>query len=89
MICGAEFGLNDVGKVALIRQALFGGKYAGHDFRNHLHKCISHLGFFLCLDDPDVWMSEVQKAEGTAYWKYLMLYVDDALVISNNDRHIF
>ena len=36
VICGAEFGLENVGKKALILRALYGGKSAGRDFRNHL-----------------------------------------------------
>ena len=35
IICGPEFGLENVGKVALIHRALYGGKSAGRDFRNH------------------------------------------------------
>ena len=36
VICGPEFGLENVGKVALIRRALYGGKVAGRDFWLHL-----------------------------------------------------
>ena len=36
MICGPEFGLENIGKVALIQIALYGGKFSGRDFRNHL-----------------------------------------------------
>ena len=36
IICGPEFGLDIVGKIALIYRALYSGKSAGHDFRNHL-----------------------------------------------------
>ena len=32
IICGAEFGLENVGKKALILRALYGGKVAGRDF---------------------------------------------------------
>ena len=65
VICGEEFGLENVGKVALIRRALYEGKSAGCDFRNHLRECMSHLGFIPCLADPDVWMREAQKADGS------------------------
>ena len=67
VICGAEFGLENVGKVALIRRALYGGKSSGRDFRNHLRECMFHLGFTPCLADPDVWMREIQKADKTTY----------------------
>ena len=88
VICRAEFGLENVGKVALIRRFLYGGKSAGRYFRNHLRECMYHLVFASFLADPDVWMREAQKSDGTAYWDYLLLYVDDALVISDNAKHI-
>ena len=36
IICGSEFGIENIGKVALIHRALYGGKTAGKDFRSHL-----------------------------------------------------
>jgi len=48
IICGLEFGPENVGKPALIRRALYGGKTAGRDFRNHLRACMHHLGFASC-----------------------------------------
>ena len=32
IICGPEFGRENIGKVALIKRALYGGKVAGRDF---------------------------------------------------------
>jgi hypothetical protein len=44
VICGPEFGIENVGKVALIHRALYGGKSAGRDFKNHLcWKCCRAL----------------------------------------------
>jgi hypothetical protein len=37
--CRPEFGLENQGKKALITRALYGGKSAGKDFRNHLRAC--------------------------------------------------
>ena len=54
IICGLEFGLENVGKRALIRRALYGGKSAGRDFRNHLRECMNMLHFKSCPTDPDV-----------------------------------
>ena len=54
IICGSEFGLENVGKIAIIRRALYGGKAAGRDFRNHLRSCMTHLNFKPCLADSDV-----------------------------------
>ena len=36
IICGPEFDLDNVGKVYLIQRAIYGGKSAGKDLRNHL-----------------------------------------------------
>jgi hypothetical protein len=61
IICGPEFGVEHEGKVALIHRALYGGKNAGRDFRNHLRSCVH----FLCPADPDVWMRPANKSDGT------------------------
>lgn len=36
VICGPEFGTENIGKVAIVVRALYGGKAAGANFRNHL-----------------------------------------------------
>ena len=84
IVCGPEFGLENVGKVALIHRALYGGKAAGRDFRNHLHSCMQHLDFVSCPADPDIWMRPAKMADGMRYYEYILLYTDDALVISDN-----
>ena len=63
VICGLEFILDNVGKVALMHRALYGGKAAGRDYRNHLRSCMQHLNFTSCPADPDVWMSPAIKAD--------------------------
>ena len=68
MICGPYFGLENIGKVALIQRALYGGKSAGRDFRNHLISCMRHLDFESCPSDPDVWMRPVKKSDGSKYY---------------------
>ena len=88
IVCGAEFGLEHVGKVALIRRALYGGKLAGKDFWTHLRSCMKFLGFTSCQADPDIWMREAVKPDGSQYWEYVLLYVDDCLVISDNGEKI-
>ena len=68
----------------MIHRALYGGKAAGRDFRNHLHSCMEFLNFKSCLADPDVWMRPVIKSDGNTYYEYILLYVDDALMVSEN-----
>ena len=81
IICGVEFGLENEGKVALIHRALYGGKKAGRNFRNHLKSCMRHLDFTSCLAYPDVWMITSNKINGTYYHEYILIYTDDALVV--------
>jgi hypothetical protein len=88
IVCGAEFGIENVGKVALIHRALYGGKSAGRDFRNHLRSCMRHLDFVSCPADPDVWMRPAKRADGTDYYEYILLYTDDALVLSENAERV-
>ena len=45
IICGPEFWLEHVGKIAMIRQDLYGGKMAGRDFWIHISSCMNFLGF--------------------------------------------
>ena len=88
IICGPEFGLEHVGKVALIRRALYGGKAAGRDFWHHLRSCMEHLNFESSKADPDVWYRESKRKDGTPYYEYVLLYTDDCLVISDNAEAI-
>ena len=88
IICGPEFGVENIGRTALIHHALYGGKAAGRDFRNHLRSCMEFLNFKSCLADPDVWMRPAIKSDGNTYYEYILLYVDDALVVSENAESI-
>ena len=88
IICGPEFGIENEGKVALIHRALYGGKSAGRDFRNHLRSCMHFLGFESCPADPDVWMRPSIKSDGTKVWDYVLIYTDDTLVVSENAESI-
>ena len=38
IICGPEFGIENVGKRAIIVRALYGGKSAGSDYWRHVRK---------------------------------------------------
>ena len=88
IVCGPEFGIENVGKNALIRRALYGGKAAGKDFRNHLRSCMRHLDFVSCLADPDVWMRPAKRSDGSDYYEYILLYTDDTLVVSENAEQV-
>ena len=88
VICRAEFGIENIGHVGLIHRALYGGKTARKDFCNHLQSCMHYLKFSLCPADPDVWMWPAEKLDGTLYYEFVLLYVDNALVRSENAENI-
>jgi hypothetical protein len=81
IIYGPEFGVENEGKVALIHRAIYGGKSAGRDFRNHLRSCMHHIGFKPCPVDPDVWMRSAIISDGTEVYEHVLLYTDDTLSI--------
>ena len=88
IVCGAEFGSENVGKVAFITRALCGGKVTGRDFWHHFRDCMDHLGFTSCRADPNVWKRAATKPGGEEYFEYVLLYVDDCLVISHKPEAI-
>ena len=82
-ICGPEFGEHQ-GQTAILVRALYGLKSSGAAFRNHLATCMRMLGYTPCLADPDVWMRPEVRDDGYEYYGYVLLYVDDALVINHD-----
>ena len=83
-ICVQEVSLENVGKVALVYRALYGGKSAGINFRNNLALCMTHLNFVSYAANPDVLMRPAKKSDGSLYYEYILLYTDNHLVISEN-----
>ena len=61
---------------------------AGRDFWIHIRICMKFLGFKSSQGDPEVWMQEAVKAGGTQYCEYVLLYVDDCLVVSENGEKV-
>ena len=49
---------------------------------------MNFLGFTSCKADSDMWMREATTNEGVDYWEYLLLYVDDCLVISHRGEDV-
>lgn len=90
VVCGLEFGEHNVGKVAVIERALYGGKVAGRDYWHHLRKIMhDKLGFTSSRGDPDVWFREARRTtDGSPYYEYVLIYTDDILVISDNAEAI-
>ena len=84
--CGPEFRSEHTGKTTVVVQALYGLRNSGSAFRNHLDSFMEALNCLPCRACPNVWMKKVRKYNGTEYYEYILLYVDDCLSISENPK---
>ena len=81
---GDEWG-PDKGRLVLIVRALYGLKSSALQWQNHLADVLANkLGFVSSLADPDLWYKPATKPNGEKYYSYLLVYVDDILVIDIN-----
>jgi hypothetical protein len=80
---GPEFGQEYQGRSVLIVRALYGLKSSGAAWRAHPANTLHQLGFLSCLADPDVWFRPATKPCGFQYYEYVLVYVDDLLVLSH------
>jgi preprotein translocase subunit Sss1 len=46
------------------------------------------LEFKPCPADPDVWIRPAKKPTGEEYYEYILVYVDDILILSHNPQTI-
>lgn len=86
--CGPElFGEDNAGKLARIVRALYGLKTAGNSWRNHFATAIrEELGYTSTIGDPDVYRKAQRTPDGTEYYSYLIVYVDDVLCVHHNPK---
>ena len=84
IICGTEFGLENVGNKALIIRALYLVKRAGADYWRRVQSAINEIGLESCKADPDVWFCSAIKDSGTYYYQYVLLYTEIILAIMQN-----
>ena len=83
------FGPENTGRIAVITRALYGLKSAGAAWRYHFSDFIEQeLGYKSTIADPDVYRKPMLKLDGTKYYSYLVVYVDDVLCISENPKRI-
>ena len=82
---GKEFGKYE-GQTVIIIQALYGLKSSGAAWQSHLSQTLQDLGFTSSLADPDVWYKEATKPDGFRYYEYVLIYVDDILVLSHQPK---
>jgi hypothetical protein len=68
--------------------AMYGGNVAGRDFWHHLQNCMGHLGFSSSQADPDVWIRLSKQSTGEEYYEYVLLYVNNVLLISKHAEQV-
>ena len=76
IIAGPEFG-SEKGLLFIIRKALYGLKSSGAAFRARLAATLRELHYVPTQADPDVWLRPATKPDGTEYYEYVIVYVDD------------
>jgi hypothetical protein len=82
-MAGPEFGGELQGKSVLIAHALYGLKSSSAAWRAHHANTLYQLGYNSCLANPDVWFRPAKKEDGLEYYEYVLVYVDDLLVLSH------
>jgi hypothetical protein len=90
IVCGKEFGDQYVGRKAIIVRALYGLKSSGAAVRACLAEVLrDQLNLRPCRADNDVWLRAAQKADGTRYYEYVLVYTDNILCVSCDPNAIF
>ena len=83
LILGKDiFGPEHEGKTAVTVRALYGLRTSGAAWRHHFAEALSDMGFKSSYADPDVWLRPEVTLSGKKTYSYIMVYVDDLLIIS-------
>jgi hypothetical protein len=81
-ICGPEFGIENIGRVAVIKMALYGLKTSAFAWREHLSETLcGSLEFQHCYADNDVWLRPAVKADGFEYYEMVLVHTDDLAIM--------
>ena len=87
IICGPEFGLENVGKKSLIIFSLYVGKCAGAFYWRHVRSTMDEMRFESFKADRDVWFRYAMKYNSTDYYQHVLLYTDNVLAIMENPEY--
>ena len=75
----------DAGKVVKVVRALYGLRSSALQFRNHLADTLGNsLGYKSSLANPDLWFKPMTSSSGFKYYAYILVYVDDILIINKD-----
>ena len=84
-IAGPEFGSRQ-GTVVKVVRALYGLKSSGASWRAMFNNTIRDMGFESTIADPDAYRRAFAKPDGFKYYEYILVYVDDVLIISHDPQ---
>jgi hypothetical protein len=70
----------------LIIWALYGLRSSGKSFRDFLANNLREMGYESTKADPDLWLMPDTKKDGTAYYRYVICYVDDVAVTMEDPK---
>jgi hypothetical protein len=79
---GPEFGPNNIGRTVIVVRAMYGLKSSGAAWHSKLSETLRSMDFVPSYADPDVWYRPATKENGMEYYEYILVYVDDILVVS-------
>jgi hypothetical protein len=71
-----------MGRPVLIVRALNGLRSSGTRWRDHIASTLRDDCFMNCLADPDMYMRPAVKPTGIKFWEYVLVCVNDILVVS-------
>ena len=84
---GPEFGEFE-GCIVLIVKALYGLRSSGSAWHAHFSDHLKGMGFAPSRADMDMWYRRQKRPDGTEYYEYLVVYVDDVLIVSHAPQEI-
>jgi hypothetical protein len=87
-IAGPEFGQGKEGRPVMIIRALYGLRSSGTRWHDHMALTLQEAGFTAFKADTDIWMRLAVKSDGSRYYEYVLCYVDDLLVVSEQPKRI-
>ena len=84
---GLEWGKAMEGATCIIVRALYGLKSSANAWRTHFCRTLDKkMGFKYSYADNDFWMKPCTRPDGTTYYTYILVYVDDILIVSADPK---
>ena len=80
---GSEFG-SEKGYASLLVRSLYGPKSSGSACISKLAVTLNSMGYKSNESDPDVWIKRATSQNGTSYYKYMLVYVDDVIHLAKD-----